>query len=287
MNGQVDTTALAAKVSNKAAKVLTKAEVDSLPMDKRVYHYLESQKSEISRALPSHLNPERMARIALTLFRTTPKLLDCTIESLMGAVMQAAQLGLEPGLIGHCYIIPYGREAQFQIGYKGMIDLARRSGHIQSITVHEVYINDSFKLTYGLDDSLEHIPWHLREDTHFDAAGPNEDDIKNLRGVYAVARFKDGGYQLHYMPIAEIEKHKLRSKTWRNGPWQTDYIEMAKKTVIRAMWKLLPISVEIAQAVAASDGTVKTTIDADMTQVEPIDVDWRVVEEAGDSGEGA
>lgn len=78
--------------------------------------YLKKMSPEIAKALPKHMDADRLARIALTTIRTTPKLLNCKIESLMAAVMQSAQLGLEPGLIGHCYIIPYGTEAQFQIG---------------------------------------------------------------------------------------------------------------------------------------------------------------------------
>ena len=74
--------------------------------------------------------------------------------------MQAVQLGLEPGLLGHCYILPYKREATFIIGYKGMIDLARRSGHIQSIYAHAVHENDEFEYELGLHPKLEHKPSH-------------------------------------------------------------------------------------------------------------------------------
>jgi recombination protein RecT len=281
----VDTTELTSKITTKAAKPqLTKAEINALEPKQRIYHYMERQKNEIAKALPSHLTAARMARICLTLFNGNEKLLACSVESMMGAVMQASQLGLEPSLLGHCYFIPYGDECQMQIGYKGMLELARRSGNISTIVCHEVYLNDFFKLSYGLKDDIQHIPWHVREDKEFTEAGPHKrinkdgeyepDDPKNLRGVYAVCAFKDGGYQVHYMPLAEVERHKLRSKTWKNGPWQTDYVEMVKKTCIRGIWKMLPISVEIARGVEASDGTVKTTLDEDMTNVTPIDVDW-------------
>jgi recombination protein RecT len=212
---------------------------------------------EIKRALPKHMDADRLARIAMTTIRITPKLLECNAHSLLASVMQAAQLGLEPGLLGHCYIIPYGKEAQFIIGYRGMIDLARRSGNIESIQAHEVYENDYFVLEYGLQDTLRHIPWHLREDKQFDGPG-------DFRGCYMVAKFIGGGHHIHYMPKAEIDAHRKRSKAANNGPWVTDYIEMAKKTVVRSAWKWLPISVEIMQKVAASDETVKTEIAPDM-----------------------
>lgn len=221
--------------------------------------YLKRMGPEIEKALPSHMNADRMARIALTTIRTTPKLLECNVSSLLGAVMQAAQLGLEPGLIGHCYIIPYGREAQFIIGYKGMIDLARRSGNIESIYAHCVYEADEFDYELGLHPKLHHKP----------ATGRRGE----MKYVYAVAHFKDGGYQFEVMDREEIEKRRSRSKAAKNGPWVTDYEEMAKKTVIRHMWKYLPISIEIQQQ-AAQDEVVRKDISSEPVSVysEAIDV---------------
>jgi recombination protein RecT len=231
--------------------------------------YLKKMGPQIAKALPAHMNADRMARIALTTIRTNPKLLQCNVESLMASVMQAAQLGLEPSLLGHCYIIPYGSEAQFIIGYRGMIDLARRSGNIQSIVVHEVYQNDYFKLSYGLEDTLQHIPYHLRTDEKVTEPG-------SLRGCYMVAKFKDGGYQVHYLSKGEIDQHRKRSKASGNGPWVTDYVEMCKKTVIRAAWKWLPLSVEVMRQVEATDETVKKDIADDMTDVVDIAGEYKV-----------
>jgi recombination protein RecT len=218
--------------------------------------YLKKMEGEIARALPKHMTPERLSRIALTTIRTNPKLLECNVPSLMAAVMQAAQLGLEPGLIGHCYIIPYGKEATFIIGYKGMIDLARRSGQIQSINAHVVYDNDFIELEYGLEDKLKHVPWHLRSDKKFTESG-------DIKGAYMVAKFKDGGHQIHYMPYAEIMKHRDRSSGYMNAkkynrtdnPWISDEEEMCKKTVVRSGWKFLPISVEMASTVTKDETT--------------------------------
>lgn len=229
--------------------------------------YLKKMAPEIQRALPKHMDADRLARIALTTIRTNPQLLRCELPSLMGAVMQAAQLGLEPGLIGHCYIIPYGREATFIIGYKGMIDLARRSGNIESIYAHAVYEKDEFDYELGLHPKLTHKP-------------SMEEDRGEFIGAYAVAHFKDGGYQMEFMTKAEIEKRRARSASAKSkhSPWVTDYEEMAKKTVIRHMWKYLPISVEIQQQ-AAQDEVIRKDITEEAQPVEIIDTDLTVLEE--------
>lgn len=222
--------------------------------------YLKKMGPEIEKALPSHMNPDRMARIALTTIRTNPKLLEASIPSLLGAVMQAAQLGLEPGLIGHCYLVPFRNgktgqtDVQFIIGYKGMIDLARRSGQIENIYAHAVYSHDEFDYELGLEPKLKHKPYM-------------EGDRGEFIGAYAVAHFKDGGYQFEFMPKSEIDKRRKRSKAANNGPWVTDFEEMAKKTVIRHMWKYLPISIEIQQQ-AMQDEVVRKDITSEPEYIE-------------------
>ncbi|CAH1215943.1 recombination protein RecT [Paenibacillus sp. JJ-223] len=247
-------TSLENKVQQRAAAGTNNA--PAVNPSQTIAAYLKRMESQIAEAMPKHMNIERLSRIALTTIRTNPKLLECSIPSLMAAVMQSAQLGLEPGLIGHCYIIPYGKEATFIIGYKGMIDLARRSGNIQSIAAHEVYENDFIELTYGLEENLKHIPWFLRKDE-------KPTDSGKVVGAYMVAKFNDGGHFIHYMPISEIEAHRARSKAAKNGPWVTDYTEMCKKTVVRAGWKWLPISVEIASAVTQDETTRKDITPSD------------------------
>ncbi|MDN8592061.1 recombination protein RecT [Paenibacillus sp. 11B] len=250
---QASGASLEGKLQNKAAGANNAPAVSP---SQTIAAYLKKMESQIAEAMPKHMNIERLSRIALTTIRTNPKLLECSIPSLMAAVMQSAQLGLEPGLIGHCYIIPYGKEATFIIGYKGMIDLARRSGNIQSISAHEVYENDFIELTYGLEENLKHIPWFLRKDEKPTEAG-------KVVGAYMVAKFNDGGHFIHYMPISEIEAHRKRSKASNNGPWVTDYTEMCKKTVVRSGWKWLPISVEIASAVTQDETTRKDITPSD------------------------
>ena len=217
---------------------------------KTIEDYLKQMAPAMAQALPKHMDVDRVMRLAMTTIRTTPALRDADVSSLLGAVMQAAQLGLEPGLMGHCYLLPFKNnkkgitEVQFIIGYKGMIDLARRSGHIESIYSHAVYEKDYFEFELGLEQKLVHKP-------------SMEGDRGQFIGAYAVARFKDGGYQFEFMPKSEIEKRKGRSKAANSNysPWATDYEEMAKKTVVRHMWKYLPISVELQQQVAYDEGT--------------------------------
>ena len=118
---------------------------------------------EIRRALPALLTPERFTRMALSAINNTPELADCTPMSFIGALMNAAQLGLEPNTpLGQAYLIPYKNkgvlECQFQLGYKGLIDLAYRTGQIQVIQAQAVREFDYFEYQYGLDSRLVHRP---------------------------------------------------------------------------------------------------------------------------------
>lgn len=215
--------------------------------------FLESYKGEIARALPKHMTADRMCRIALTECRKTPALLKCKPESLFGAVIQAAQLGLEPGgALGHCYLIPFGNDVQFIIGYRGMVDLARRSGQIVSLEAHAVYEGDKFECVFGLASDLKHTPdWDNAQRATAD----------KLRFVYAVAKLKDGGTQFEVMSRGEIDAIRARSKAGRSGPWVTDYAAMALKTVIRRLFKYLPVSIEMARA-----GALDEQAEADIPQ---------------------
>jgi recombination protein RecT len=227
-----------------------------------IYSYLEKMKPQIEKALPKHMTADRLARVMFTVIRTNPKLLGCSMPSLLGCFMQAAQLGVEPGLIGHCYVIPYGTEATFILGYRGMIDLARRSGHIQSIYAEVVKEKDDFEYRLGLNPDLIH--------------NPALTDRGKVIGAYGVARFKDGGFQLEFMPLEEIEKRRSRSKAKNNGPWVTDFDEMAKKTVIRNMFKYLPISIEIMAHVEKDESVARVKDNDCENDDELIEVEYNV-----------
>lgn len=212
---------------------------------KSVMGLLEQMKGEIARCLPKHLTPERMARIALTELRKTPKLQECDPMSFIASIMQASQLGLEPGILGSCYLIPFfnsktGKyECQFMPGYRGFLDLARRSGQIVSLVARAVYANDEFSYEFGLKEDIRHKP--------------AMNDRGELVAVYAVALLKDGGHQFDVMSQKDVDIIRSRSKSKDNGPWVTDYDEMAKKTVLRKLFKWLPCSVEMQRAVALDE----------------------------------
>ena len=206
---------------------------------------LEKSKNEIAKALPKSITPERVARIALTTLRKNPGLLECDPNSFLGAVMQASQLGFElDDNLGLAYLVPFfnkktGRkEVQLIIGYRGLIELARRSGQLRSINAHIVYENEPFTLEYGLLETLKHVPL------------PPSKRGKDIKGVYAVATMIDGLKTFDFLWQEEIESIKKSSKAGDNtmSPWVTHEEEMMKKTVIRRMMKYLSLSPEITKA---------------------------------------
>ena len=223
-------------------------------------HYIKQMEKEIKKALPSVITPERFTRIVLSALSTNPKLADTTPQSFLGAMMTAAQLGVEPNTpLGQAYLIPYRNkgvmECQFQLGYKGLIDLAYRSGEISIIQTQMVYSEDSFAYSFGLEPTLKHIP----------ATGDRGEPVH----VYAMFKTKEGGYGFEVMSIEEIrifaQKH---SKAYDNGPWQTNFEEMAKKTVLKRVLKYAPLKTEFLCGLA-QDETIKQEISDDMYMVQP------------------
>lgn len=208
---------------------------------------LSSMKDMIVEALPSHIKPEVMISMALSCVTDNPKLLACTRPSILKAVLTASQLGLTPGNnLGLCYFIPYGATAQFQLGYKGMIQLIRRTGKVAGIVVEPVYKQDNF------DYDLAHgIRRHERtQETSYDDA-----DITHF---YCIIKYKDGGMEEKVMTKKEVDIHKARySKTYNrsDSPWNTNYVSMGKKTVIIQAAKYAELSTEINQAVSLEEAT--------------------------------
>lgn len=245
-------------MTSSALKAIATGKPADEPKDIAHLLAMPNVQQQIKAALPRHMTAERMARIATTEMRKVPKLGQCSPMSFLGAVIQCAQLGLEPGnALGHAYILPFdkrekvggqwrlvGTEAQVIIGYRGMIDLARRSGQIISIDARAVFDGDRFECILGLDPKIEHTP---------DWNNAARSDPAKLRFVYAVAKLKDGGVQFDVMSRAEIEAIRKRSKASDNGPWVTDFPAMALKTVVRRLFKFLPVSVEIQRAVGIDE----------------------------------
>lgn len=207
-------------------------------------------KSEIANALPKHISPDRMARIALTELRKNPALNKCDPYSFMGALIQCAQLGLEPGSgTGHAYLIPFKNQVQMIIGYQGMIDLAYRSGKIDSIYAMIVYEGDQFE--YYIENGfqkMKHVP-------NFN--GPREDE--NIRLVYAAAQIKNGGAVFVMMTVEEIRRIEKQSRkgSGMSAVWRDHFAAMAKKTAIRQLYKTIPRSVEMSETFAHTESEMR------------------------------
>ena len=246
---------------------------------------------EIKKALPSVLTPERFTRMVLSAMSTNAKLKECEPYSFLGAMMTAAQLGVEPNTpLGQAYLIPYknhGRlECQFQLGYKGLIDLAYRSGEVSTIQAHTVYENDEFTYELGLEPKLHHVP-----------ASSNRGEATYF---YAIFRTKDGGYGFEVMSKADALEHaKKYSKSYdgSSSPWKSNFEEMAKKTVLKKALKYAPLKSDFARGITA-DETIKTELNEDMytvadtteyapdnSVIDAQDVDYQDIKADPDTGE--
>lgn len=206
----------------------------------------EGMRMQIEQAVPAHLTADRLIQMAANVVSKNPKLAECSAVSIIGAVMEASVLGFKPSnALGQCYFVPYGGHVQFQIGYKGYIDLARRSGEIKHLFGYGVYQGDEFSYELGLNPTIKHVPSSNRgEMTH----------------VYAVAHYKSGGYNFVVLDRNQIENLRLRNRMQRatpSGAWATDYEAMAIAKAIKQLSKFMPVSDEFERA-TYSDGSTFT-----------------------------
>lgn len=218
----------------------------------------DQARSQLSMVAAKHMNPERLMRVTANAIRTTPKLQECDPLSFLGALMQCSALGLEPNTVmGHAYLVPFDNrrknitEVQLIVGYRGLIDLARRSGHITRISANIHYSDDElWEYEEGTEARLRHRPGpQLGEKLH----------------AYAIAKFKDGSDAYVVLPWAKVMKIRDGSQGYRtakkynntNTPWIEHEDAMAQKTAIRALAKFLPLSVEFSEAIQfdADNGT--------------------------------
>lgn len=212
---------------------------------------VEQMKPEFDAALPRQVDRDRFARIAMTTLRHTQKIAECSEESIAGGLLLCAQLGLEVGgPRQQAFLIPRKNrgitEASFQLGYRGLLDLARRSGEILDIQAREVCEADHFEWEYGLNERLSHRPADL--------------DRGELTGAYCLARFTNGGHFFVVVSDEVIRKHhesRAYNTSDAKSPWQTDRPAMYRKSAVRAAEPWLPASVEFNQALAF-DGAVTT-----------------------------
>ncbi len=260
MTGNTETlkNELAAKVEEDKKVVLKKS--------MSIEELIKAMAPEIKKALPSVVTAERFTRMALSALNTTPKLRECTQISFLSALMSAAQLGLEPNTpLGQAYLIPYNNkgtlECQFQIGYRGLLDLNYRNTLMQNISAQVVYENDFFEYELGLNPKLVHKP--------------ALDDRGEIKLFYAYYKLANGGFGFEVMSKQDMDNH---AKTYSKGfdssfsPWKTNYIAMAKKTVLKQVLKYAPVKAEYVKALV-SDGCIKKEIMDDMSMVQPEVID--------------
>lgn len=227
---------------------------------KTMQAYIKAMEPAIKKALPSVITPERFTRMVLSALSSTPKLAECSPQSFLAAMMTAAQLGVEPNTaLGQAYLLPYRNhgqmECQFQLGYKGLIDLAYRSGEVSVIQAHTVYENDVFEYELGMDPKLRHVPAKA--------------DRGEAVAYYAMFKTKDGGYGFEVMSVDDVQRHAQRySKSYGSGssPWRSNFDEMAKKTVLKRALKYAPLKSDFVRGVA-QDETIKAELSDDMYAV--------------------
>lgn len=198
----------------------------------------DGYKKQLAAAMPKGLTVDRMVRVVLTAINKTPKLLDCTETSLWASVLNCASLGLFPDPLGRAYLVPYGKECQLIVGYKGLIDLAYRSDRIASINLVVVREGDVFERQPMESPPIKHK-----------IVEPSDGSFRKMTHVYSVVYLKGCDIpSTDVMTIQEVRDIQKRSKSGTSGPWVTDFEEMAKKTVFRRHSKVLPMSAEMSQA---------------------------------------
>lgn len=198
--------------------------------------------------MPKHVNQEALIRTALQL-ASKKDFEGCDPVTFLTSYASAAQLGLQPNTpLGHCYLLPFmnkgKKEVQLMLGYKGMIDIARRSDQIESINSFVVYNTDEFEITLGLEPSIRHIP-------NLEAERLDNE----IKFVYAIAKLKGGGSQFEYLTMNDVVKARKSSKSATSdySPWKTHFAEMCRKTAIRKLFKYLPVSLEMVSVMARDE----------------------------------
>lgn len=198
-------------------------------------------KAQFALALPKHLDADRFARVAITALTRTPKLQECTQESFFRCMMDLSAMGLEPDN-RRAYLIPYGKECTLIVSYMGLVELVRRSGDVTSIRAETVCERDGFEWENG---NIKHAVNWL-------------EDRGSMKAVYAEAKFASGETQSCVLTKAEVDGIKNRSRAGQSGPWVTDYSEMAKKTAVRRLTKMLPLSSEIISQIERDEDRLPT-----------------------------
>lgn len=252
--------------------------------DNTLQGQIKAMEEQFALAMPKGLEAAQLVRDALTSIRQTPDLLKCNPQTVLGALMTCAQLGLRPGVLGHAWVLPFwdGRsqshQAQLIVGYKGLVELAYRNPQVSSIIARTVYRGDVFEVDYGLEDNLVHKP-NLEAD--------RDEPIAH----YAIFRTASGGRAFWVMTQAEAEawreKYAPRNRQKKIvGPWTTDFEAMARKTCLIRLSSWMPKSTELAYAIEVDQGVrADARPDAELADV-TVHVE-QVADEPSDDGPAA
>jgi recombination protein RecT len=222
---------------------------------RNVIDLINRNEAELQKLLGKSLTVEQFKTAALTYLRLDPKLVECNPYSIVGGLRLGAQLGLSLGPLGHFYLAPHAGEAVFILGYRGMVELAYRSGKVRRISAGVVREGDAFDFRYGTRAVLDHTP-----------NGPPAD--REWLAVYAVAELTNGGKPFEVLYPEDVEARRKRSalgKTNR-GPWQSDTEAMWRKSAVRQLQRWLPQTPAMAQA-SEQDETIAAPLEDDVQEV--------------------
>lgn len=212
--------------------------------------FLKARHELMRQSMPSGMKvtPERIQKIVVAAIANDAKLAECTPASIWTAVQKSIQLGLEPcSPLGHAYLVPFKNkgvaEATLIVGYKGLIALARRSGEIESVSVRVVREGDRFRVAYGHEEIIEHVP-------DLTASG-------KATHYYAIIRYRGGGTSFEVLTKAQVDAVRARSRAGdsEKSPWSTDYDAMALKTAVKRAMRTAPLTVDLADAIETDDAT--------------------------------
>lgn len=269
------------KKENEGLRIITQQGTFKGMKQGQIAQALQAWGSNLQMTLPKHLTPDRFIQMATSIIAKNPAIAECSAQSVIGAILQASILGFPPvEALGYCYFVPFNnkkpgggwvKEIQFQIGYKGLMDLARRSGKIETIHAFVVVEGDEFDYELGLNPTISHKP----------CGSVAEPDGANIRFAYAVVKYSDGGFGFEVLPKARIEQLRMRSPMARNGltgAWKTDYESMAKAKAIKQLAKSMPLTID-AMSTLASDERV---IHADNFREGALDIDATEIVDAAD-----
>lgn len=262
-------------MSNAALKAAATGQVAKSPVAEFA-KFMDKLKPQMALALPKHMNADRMTRLALTAFSTTPALQQCSPQSIAASIMTAAQLGLEPGISGQGYLIPYKQTCTFVPGWKGLVDLVARSGRA-TVWTGAVRSGDEFEYQLGDAPFCRHRPG-------------DSDDGQPFTHVYAIGRVRDAAMAvIEVWSRAKVEKHLKRYNKVGGRHYaltdETNFEMYARKVALLQVLKYMPASIELANAITVSNAVEEgkgVTLEGDFVHVESVDSE--TVELSGHAG---